>query len=65
MANIHYKVLSFFIAGRAALQESLAFAAGASLFSLIFPAALSAAKGRYVDVEAAQLVLRAPGYCNA
>lgn len=46
MANIHYKVLSFFIAGRGSLQESLAFAAGASLFSLICPAALSAAKGR-------------------
>ncbi|OEH75731.1 hypothetical protein cyc_03024 [Cyclospora cayetanensis] len=46
LANIHYKVLSFFIAGRTTLQESLAFAAGASLLSLIAPAALSATRGR-------------------
>ncbi|KAL8447241.1 hypothetical protein Emag_004398 [Eimeria magna] len=46
LANIHYKVLSFFLAGRAALHESLGFASGASLLSLICRAAFSAARGR-------------------
>ncbi|KAL8437903.1 hypothetical protein ACSSS7_000626 [Eimeria intestinalis] len=46
LANIHYKVLSFFLASKTALHESLGFASGASLLSLICRAAVSAARGR-------------------